>query len=88
MKTLRIKFPHNEEQELEFGKPVVLLGANGAGKTRFSIKIEELNDPTFNNWNAQESVLIHRISAQKSLSIQESISILRATKRRITLKQD
>lgn len=76
MKTLRIKFPHNEEQELEFGKPVVLLGANGAGKTRFSIKIEELNDPTFNNWNAQESVLIHRISAQKSLSIQESISIL------------
>ena len=33
MKTLRIKFPHNEEQELEFGKPVVLLGANGAGKT-------------------------------------------------------
>ena len=54
MKTLRIKFPHNEEQELEFGKPVVLLGANGAGKTRFSIKIEELNDPTFNNWNAQE----------------------------------
>lgn len=30
MKTLRIKFPHNEEQELEFGKPVVLLGANGA----------------------------------------------------------
>ena len=50
MKTLRIKFPHNEEQELEFGKPVVLLGANGAGKTRFSIKIEELNDPTFNNW--------------------------------------
>ena len=35
-----------------------------------------MNDLTFNNWNAQESVLIHRISAQKSLSIQESISIL------------
>ena len=66
-------FRHNPCQ---FGKPVVLLGANGAGKTRFSIKIEELNDPTFNNCNAQESVLIHRISAQKSLSIQENISIL------------
>ena len=76
MGTLKIKFPHSEEYEFEAGKPVVLLGANGAGKTRFSIKIEELNDLTFNNWNAQESVLIHRISAQKSLSIQESISIL------------
>lgn len=75
MGTLKIKFPRNEEKELEFGKPIVLLGANGAGKTRFSIKIEELNDPTFSRWNAQESLLIHRISAQKSLSIQESISI-------------
>ena len=76
MGTLKLKFPHNEEQEFEFGKPIVLLGANGAGKTRFSIKIEELNDPTFSHWNAQESMLIHRISAQKSLSIQDSISIL------------
>lgn len=76
METLKIKFPHNEEQEFEIGKPIVLLGANGAGKTRFSIRIEELNDPTFNDWNVHESMLIHRISAQKSLSIQENISIL------------
>lgn len=48
MGTLKIKFPHSEEYEFEAGKPVVLLGANGAGKTRFSIKIEELNDLTFN----------------------------------------
>ncbi len=76
MEKLKIKFPHNEEKEFEFGKTIVLLGANGAGKTRFSIKIEELNDPTFKKWNVQETIFIHRISAQKSLSIQESISIL------------
>jgi len=76
METLKIKLPHNEECEFEFGKPVVLLGANGAGKTRFSIRIEELNDPRFKWWNAEESILIHRISAQKSLSISQSISIL------------
>lgn len=76
MGTLKIKFPHNEEYEFESGKPIVLLGANGAGKTRFSIKVEELNDPTFKNWNAQELIPIHRISAQKSLSIQDSIFIL------------
>lgn len=76
MDTLKIKFPHNEVFEFEYGKPIVLLGANGAGKTRFSIKIEELNDPTFKDCNAQESIFIHRISAQKSLSIQQSISIL------------
>lgn len=46
METIKIKFPNNEEIELEFGKPVVLLGANGAGKTRFGVKIEELNDGT------------------------------------------
>ena len=76
MQGLKIRFPHNEEEEFEFGKPIILLGANGAGKTRFSIKIEELNDPTFSSWNVPESIPIHRISAQKSLSIQESISIL------------
>ena len=76
MGTLKIKFPHDEEYTFESGKPIVLFGANGAGKTRFSIKVEELNDPTFNNWNAQELIPIHRISAQKSLSIEDSIFIL------------
>ena len=45
MKTLRIKFPHNEEQELEFGKPVVLLGANGAGKSTILKTISGLLRP-------------------------------------------
>ena len=46
MKTLRIKFPHNEEQELEFGKPVVLLGANGAGKTTVFNMLTGVYTPT------------------------------------------
>ena len=70
-----IKFPHNEDVVFEQGKPIVVLGANGAGKTRFGVKVEELNDGKFNNWNGQEDVLIHRISAQKSLSIYDQISI-------------
>lgn len=76
MDTLKIKFPNNEEYEFELGKPIVLLGANGAGKTRLSVKVEELNDPTFKSWNARETILIHRISAQKSLSIHDNISVL------------
>ena len=76
MGTLKIKFPHNEEYEFESGKPIVLLGANGAGKTRLSVKIEEVNDPRFSKANANSTMPIHRIAAQKSLSIQESISIL------------
>lgn len=76
MGTLKIKFPHSEEYEFEAGKPVVLLGANGAGKTRLSVKIEELNDPRFSRVNATGIIPIHRIAAQKSLSIKESIAIL------------
>jgi ABC-type cobalamin/Fe3+-siderophores transport system ATPase subunit len=76
MGELTVKFPHNEEIKFESGKPVVVLGANGSGKTRFSVGIEELNDPKFNRWNTEETMLVHRISAQKSLSISDSISIL------------
>ena len=76
MGELTVKFPHNEEIKFESGKPVVVLGANGSGKTRFSVRIEELNDPKFNRWNTEETMLVHRISAQKSLSISDSISIL------------
>lgn len=75
METIKIKFPNNEEVELELGKPVVLLGANGAGKTRFGVKIEELNDAKFSQWGGSEDFLVHRISAQKSLSIGEKIVV-------------
>lgn len=75
MEAISIKFPHNETIEFEFGKPVVLLGANGAGKTRFSVKIEEINDPAFGSSNQLEKSYIHRLSAQKSLTISTSIPI-------------
>ncbi len=71
---ISIKMPNGEEAIFEEGKPVVVLGANGAGKTRFSVKIEELNDAKYNTWNRDQQLLVHRISAQKSLSIAESIS--------------
>ena len=74
MDKMTIQFPHSETVELEFGKPVVVLGANGAGKTRFSVKIEELNDPAFRS-NQLDNSHIHRLSAQKSLTIQTSIPI-------------
>ena len=72
---ITIKFPNNEDVTFEQGRPIVVLGANGAGKTRFSSKIEELNDGKYNTWNKEQSLVIHRISAQKSLTINESISI-------------
>ena len=72
---ITVKFPNGEDITFEKGKHVVILGANGAGKTRFSSKIEELNDERYNSWNKEQSLLIHRISAQKSLTINESISI-------------
>ena len=75
MNSIKIKFPNNEDVELELGKPVVLLGANGAGKTRFGVKVEELNDGKFSKWDGSEEFLVHRISAQKSLSISERITI-------------
>ena len=75
--TMTLKFPKGEDVTFEYGTPVVLLGANGAGKTRFSVKIEELNDTMFRSGSIEnEELLVHRISAQKSLTISDSISIL------------
>ena len=31
---ITIKFPNNEDVTFEQGRPIVVLGANGAGKTR------------------------------------------------------
>jgi ABC-type cobalamin/Fe3+-siderophores transport system ATPase subunit len=74
--SIKIKFPKNEDVELEQGKPVVILGANGSGKTRLSVKIEELNDKRFNNHSVDaDDLLIHRLSAQKSLTISDTISL-------------
>lgn len=72
--TIKIRFPNNEEIEVESGTSMVLLGANGSGKTRFGAKIEELNDGKYSKGNGTQELLVHRISAQKSLTISESIS--------------
>ena len=74
MENMKIKFPNNELVELQYGKPVVILGANGSGKTRFSVIIESINDPAFNSNRLFQSH-IHRLSAQKSLVIETSIPI-------------
>lgn len=73
---IAIKFPNNEDVELEPGKPVVILGANGSGKTRLTAKIEEMNDKRFCSRNLNVTdILIHRITAQKSLSISNKIPL-------------
>lgn len=73
--SISIKFPNSQNVTLEDGESLVILGANGAGKTRFCAKIEELNDARYSTAHTSSDVLIHRISAQKSLTIDETISI-------------
>ncbi|MBE3142472.1 MAG: AAA family ATPase, partial [Planctomycetes bacterium] len=54
---------NSTEQVTIDSKSIIVIGANGAGKTRFGSDIEaRYNDKT------------HRISAQKSLSMPESVS--------------
>lgn len=67
-----------KERKFKWGAPVVILGANGAGKTRLGVNIEERNDINFKNTNrtaiSENNLVVHRISAQKSLSIPEGMS--------------
>lgn len=58
---MKIRIPdiNDNESFIEGKQSIVLLGANGAGKTRMSVWIDE-NNPELN---------VHRISAQKSLDI-------------------
>lgn len=72
-KPISIKLPGSGKLDLEKGKPLVILGANGSGKTRFSVEIEKLNDERSNDLNNKEKLLIQRVSAQKSLSIPQAI---------------
>lgn len=52
-----------EDVTLEDDKNLVVLGANGSGKTRLSVWIEEQSDK-----------YVHRVAAQKSLAMEKSIS--------------
>jgi hypothetical protein len=56
----------NELEQLVTSNNLVIIGANGAGKTRLGIWIEE---------KIQNQVAVHRISAQKALSIPEFAQI-------------
>jgi len=63
---MRIQLPsiNGEEKYIEDKQSIVLIGANGSGKTRMSIWIDE------NNHNIET----HRISAQKSLNMPSKVS--------------
>lgn len=63
---MKIRIPNIDDKEcyIEDKQSIVLLGANGAGKTRMSVWIDESN-PELN---------IHRISAQKFLNMPEYVS--------------
>ena len=63
---MKIRIPNLEENPkyIEDKKSIVLIGANGSGKTRMSVWIDE-NNPEIN---------IHRISAQKSLNFPKTVS--------------
>lgn len=62
---MKIRIPDIEGNTnyIENKKSIVLIGANGAGKTRMSIWIDE-NNPDIN---------VHRISAQKSLNLPQMV---------------
>jgi ABC-type uncharacterized transport system ATPase subunit len=51
---------------LETGRSMVIIGANGAGKTRLGVRIEELLNKK----------PVHRIAAQKSLALNDSINLI------------
>ncbi len=63
---MKIKLPNigGQERNIEDRQSIVLIGANGSGKTRMSIWINSNN----------MGMPIHRISAQKSLNMPEMVS--------------
>jgi ABC-type lipoprotein export system ATPase subunit len=48
--------------EFEFGSSIVIVGANGSGKTRLGVYIEE---------SLAARDIVHRIAAQKTLAMEE-----------------
>ena len=63
---MKVKIPNLEGKKsyIENKSSIVLIGANGSGKTRMSVWIDE-NNPEIN---------VHRISAQKSLNLPKIVS--------------
>lgn len=52
------------DMQIEAGTPVLLLGANGAGKTRLGIKIES---------ELSQSINVHRIGAHRNLALNTKV---------------
>lgn len=63
------KSPDGEPVVFEGTRRLVLIGANGSGKTRLGIWLEE---------NNQNTIPVHRIGAQKALSIPEYAPLMNA----------
>lgn len=61
--------PGGQPVVFEGTRRIVLIGANGSGKTRFGIWLEE---------NNQNTIPVHRIGAQKALSIPEYAPLMNA----------
>src|SRR5690606_1611934 len=65
-----INFPNRNgtagQETINTENNIVLIGANGSGKTRLGVKIEELT---------QDLHIVHRISAQKALNIPDFADI-------------
>jgi len=62
MKNIQIQKSNSTEQEtIEIEKNMVIVGANGAGKSRLGSKLEQINSPT------------KRISAQRYLQLAEAV---------------
>jgi hypothetical protein len=65
---MQIKLPNNEEVGVDKG--LVVVGANGCGKTRLGVWLEK---------NTVNKDLVHRISAQKSLLFPSNIRLMLST---------
>lgn len=61
---IRIPDVNGEKQYIDNKQAIVLIGANGAGKTRMSVWIDD-NNP---------EIPVHRVSAQKSLNMPQIVS--------------
>lgn len=67
-----IKQPkHNELQEITTPQSLLFIGANGSGKTRLGAWIDTVSD---------QKMLVHRISAQKSLAMPDDTLVTSAQK--------
>ncbi len=56
----------NQNLDIETGRSIIIIGANGSGKTRLGVYLE----------NALTAQSVHRISAQKSLALNDNLSII------------